>query len=235
MLDTVQSFWSGRLSPLEQLCMKSFVKAGHPFHLYTYDKLEGVPEGVVVKNAEEVVMKSSILRFQNLANFSDFFRFSMLLRNGGWWVDLDVCCLKPFVFPKSYVFATQLVVQRTADEVTSCVIKAPQGCEPLMYCLNKIANTDTKKNSWSAIGPALLVEISRKFNLLSYVKKHETFCPLNYFEAPENVFGEKSNLSVFEEDTFAIHLWNEESRRKNIDKFAAHPGSLYERLLNETA
>lgn len=233
MLETVRTLWVGKVSPLERLCMRSFVLRGHPYHLYTYGEAIDVPLGVEVKDANEIVPKERIEDFQNLANFSDFFRFTMLLRYGGWWADSDVCCLKPFVFDSQYVFASQLVVQRTNDEITSCVIKVPSGSEMMQWCLNRIADTDTSKNSWSAIGPALLLTGHRNFKLQQNVKKHEVFCPLNYFEAPDNVFGSKSGQVEFGEDTFAVHLWNEESRRAKIDKYAIYPGSLYERLQQE--
>ena len=44
---------SGRLSYLEQLCVKSFVDAGHHVKLYTYEPVEGIPEGVETADASE--------------------------------------------------------------------------------------------------------------------------------------------------------------------------------------
>ena len=55
-LPTVASLWiGGSLTWLEQLCLKSFVDHGHPTVLYTYGEVQGVPEGVVVKDGREVV------------------------------------------------------------------------------------------------------------------------------------------------------------------------------------
>lgn len=233
-MDVVSSLWVGSLSPLEHLCMRSFLKQGHPVHLYSYDFLTG-PEGVEMKDADDILPRASISRFQNLANFSDFFRYTLLMKRGGWWVDLDVFCLRPFVFSEPYVFASQLVVQRTNDEITSCVIKAPQRSPLLLWCLEKVSQMNTKQNAWSAIGPALLLEGHRKFGLQSAVQPHRRFCPLHYFEAPANVYGPGSDQHRFASDTLAVHLWHEESRRGKIDKYGRHPGSLYERLQAELA
>ena len=42
----IQSLWIGKeLSVLEQLCICSFLKNGHNFHLYTYEKINNVPDG----------------------------------------------------------------------------------------------------------------------------------------------------------------------------------------------
>lgn len=233
MLEKVQSLWVGSISQMERLCMRSFLRQGHAYHLYTYGDLLGVPKGVVMEDANEIVPEGKIEQFQNLANFSDFFRFTVLFKKGGWWADTDVCCLKPFEFDTPYVFATQLVSQRTKDEVTSCVIKAPQGSEMMQWCLDRIADTNTKTNSWSAIGPALLLEGHKKFGLQNFVQRHETFCPVHYFEAPGNVLGPESGKMRFGGHTFAVHLWNEEMRRAGVKKHDFFLGSLYDRLDKE--
>ena len=54
--EPVNSLWIGqRVSKLEQLCMRSFMAHGHPFHLYVYDDIEGIPEGVHLKDGNEVI------------------------------------------------------------------------------------------------------------------------------------------------------------------------------------
>ena len=46
-LPIVASLWiGGRLSFLEQVCLKSFVDHGHRTILYTYGAVAGVPDGV---------------------------------------------------------------------------------------------------------------------------------------------------------------------------------------------
>ena len=236
MYEPITSLWVGTLSPLERMCMKSFLKQGHPFHLYVYEKPEGVPEGVTVKDASEIAPKESIGRFQNLANFSDFFRYSLLYKHGGWWVDLDMYCIRPFIFGTPYVFSSQLVIERTNDEINSGAIRAPQHSAMMRYCLKRVEKINTLTNEWPAIGPALMMDSCRHFQLQRHIKPHPTFCPLHYFEAPENVLGPHSGATVFDKGrTHAVHLWNEELRRAGKDKSASYPGSLYERLQREAA
>ena len=43
---------------------------GHEVHLYTYDKVENIPEGVIVKNGNEILDKSEIYRYKNGCLFS---------------------------------------------------------------------------------------------------------------------------------------------------------------------
>lgn len=231
MRDVINSLWVGTaLSPLENVCIKSYLRAGHPFRLYVYNPVANVPEGTIVEDAEWIVPQSNIKRFQNLANFSDYFRYSMLLWNGGYWVDLDNFCLRPYDFPEEYVFSSQLTGNRGMDEGNAGVIKAPRNSPVMQYCLNKIDRMDLTRSEWAAIGPIMLRETYQPLRLGHYMKPHQTFCPLHYFQAPGNVFGLGTRDTQFPSSTYSVHLWNEEARRAGINKYAVHPGSLFERL-----
>lgn len=105
----VQSLWVGeRLSPIEQLCVSSFLHHGHEFHLYRYGELAGVPAGARVMDAGAIIPRRQVFMHRygsgSYAIFSDWFRWTLLYRRGGWWVDMDVVCLKPFVFEAAPVF-----------------------------------------------------------------------------------------------------------------------------------
>lgn len=103
----VQSLWVGdALSPIEQLSAQSFLHHGHEFHLYAYDELAGVPAGVVVKDAADIIPRREVFmhRIGTYAIFSDWFRWALLYRRGGWWADMDVICLRPFLFDDAIVF-----------------------------------------------------------------------------------------------------------------------------------
>ena len=95
----IQGLWFGEsLTNLERLCMKSFMDNGHEFHLYVYDELQDIPQGVIVKDANEIVPRTRIKEFRWFAGFSDFFRYMLLAKKGGWYVDMDVICLRPLDF-----------------------------------------------------------------------------------------------------------------------------------------
>ena len=78
MADVIQTMWIGpRLSTMEQLCIKSFLRNGHPFHLYVYEEVEDVPQGTVVLDANEILPASRIFQYRDhksYAGFSNFFR-----------------------------------------------------------------------------------------------------------------------------------------------------------------
>src|SRR5258707_1370507 len=106
MGDIVQSLWVGdRLSVMEQLCIASFLRNGHSFHLYVYQETAGIPEGTVVLDGTKILPASRIFTYREhntYAGFANFFRYKLLLEKGGWFVDADTICLKPFDFRKEY-------------------------------------------------------------------------------------------------------------------------------------
>ena len=56
MSSLVQSLWIGdRLSAMEQLCISSFLRQGHAFHLYVYQETAGIPAGTVVLDGNRIL------------------------------------------------------------------------------------------------------------------------------------------------------------------------------------
>jgi Glycosyltransferase sugar-binding region containing DXD motif len=231
-LDPIKSLWAGdRLSTLERMCIESYQRHGHQFQLYTYGFVSNVPDKTIILDADSIVPHTRIPEFQNLANFSDYFRYRMLLEFGGIWVDLDNFCLKPYDFVHEYVFSSQRPSPKSYDsEINAGVLKVPARSEIMTFCVAQVDMMDTKTNHWSQIGPGLLMDAYHRFGLERYMKKFVTFCPLDYFSAPANVIGEDTHGYQFSELTYSVHLWNEEMRRAGVDKDADYPRSLYERL-----
>ena len=124
----VQGLWvGGRLSALERLCIRSFCAHGHEFHLYHYDDLQNVPriDDLRLINAEEILPRAAIFRHKGgtLAFFADHFRWTLLHKRGGWWVDMDTICVRPFDFPADIVFSHDGRVNRLLNGM----IKFPRG------------------------------------------------------------------------------------------------------------
>ena len=96
----VQSLWVGdKLSQMEQYSIKSFLNTGHEYHLYTYNKIKGIPKGVKIKSGNKIMPKKDIFKMQDtFLPFSDIFRYKLLYEKGNYWVDLDMICLKKIRF-----------------------------------------------------------------------------------------------------------------------------------------
>ena len=97
----IGALWmEGRLSFLEQLCLKSFVDAGHHVVLYHYGPLFGVPDGIELKDANAVLPRTNFLKHERTGSpalHSDLFRYKMLEQNDCMiWADTDAYCVKTF-------------------------------------------------------------------------------------------------------------------------------------------
>ena len=99
------------LSNLERLCIYSFCANGHDFHLWTYGDLPNIPQDtapgkLVIRDAAEILPQSKIFFVKkSLAGFSDWFRWELMRQIGGWYVDMDEVCLRPFNFSADIVFS----------------------------------------------------------------------------------------------------------------------------------
>lgn len=101
----VASLWIGdELSWLEQLCLKSFVDAGHRTTLFTYSKVEGIPKGVHVEPADDIFRSDKVIRHARTgspAYHADVFRLHLIKDHDVIWVDTDAYCLRPLIRPSN--------------------------------------------------------------------------------------------------------------------------------------
>ena len=211
--DIVQSLWIGdRLGALQQLGVRSFLAHGHAYHLYAYDDVADVPAGTTICDASAILAKASIFSYRrgfgqgSHSAFSNQFRYQLLFDRGGWWVDTDVVCLRPFDFVDDVVFAQE----RWEDgkiNVASCVLKSPPSAEFLRYCLD-VCESKTKDHiEWGEIGPVLLDDAVRRFRLEKHLVSVEAFNPVHYFSASDLVAPDFMEARI--ESSFAVHLWSQ--------------------------
>lgn len=226
----IQGMWIGaELSVMERLSISSFMHNGHEYHLYVYDEVKNIPAGAIVRDATEILPASNIFQYKHFptyAGFANFFRYKLLLERGGWWVDMDTICLKPFDFPSEHVFAAEEV--DGLEVITSGIIKAPAESPAMAYAWEVCQSKNPEQLRWGETGPKLMGEAVRKFSLERYGKPFQVFCPLGYSEWRKVL---EPDASALDERSYAIHLWNEMWRAAGQDKNARYPETcLYEQL-----
>ena len=244
-LPVIQSLWIGdELSIMEKLAIVSFLKNGHPFHLYAYKEIKGAPHDVMINDANRIIPAEKIFKYRDYdsyAGFANLFRYKLLLEKGGFWVDADVVCLKPFLFSSDYVFASEIYSiteeKVTTKQVTNCVIKVPAGSEVMEYCYRQSLARDPKELNWGETGPQLLSKaVLQEFKMGSSMVDPKVFCPVPfvYWQVLINEMGPKESeglVARLASESFAIHLYQEMWRRNNIDKNASFsPDCIYEKL-----
>jgi hypothetical protein len=232
----VQSLWIGdRLSNMERLAIRSFQVNGHEFHLYCYDEPSATPTGTVVRDAAEILPPHRAFAYDDgfakgsYAAFSNFFRYKLLLERGGWWVDTDVVCLRPFDLPDERLWATERMDPPQELTVSTSVIRAPAG-DPLMaWAWRTCEAMDPRSVRFGQIGPRLLQSGVDALGLHAFMRPHTFFSPIAFYDWAKVL--DPSHTFVLGAEVFGVHLWNQMWSANHIDKDESFPpGCLYERL-----
>lgn len=226
----IQTLWIGpRLSVMEQLSIASFLHHGHPVHLYVYEKPEGIPDGTTVCDAREILPSSNVFtyaEYATYAGFANFFRYKLLLERGGWWVDADLVCTRPFNFDSEYVFSSEEVSGTTRPNVGA--LKAPAGSGVMAFAWDYCSRSDHSTLRWGQTGPSLITNAIEAHHLQQYVLAPVVFCPIGYADWRSVIGPDTRELPA---ESRAIHLWNEMWRRAGVSKDDEFPASsLYESL-----
>jgi hypothetical protein len=132
----LQTFWTGNpLSRLERAALMSYVNVGYTIHVYTYNPIKefmkhvpGSPH-IKVLDAREILPESALFKYSGRTGvgkrddafsylpFSDLFRFTMLQKKGGAWIDLDIFLVRPIaakVLNRPYALGGERTIQKGA-------------------------------------------------------------------------------------------------------------------------
>ena len=232
----VQSLWIGsRLSAMERLAIRSFLANGHDFHLYCYDNVEGLPSGTIVKDGNDILPESRIFTYSegfakgSHAAFSNVFRYKLMLDRGGWWVDTDVVCLRPFNLVDDRLWATERMDPPQELIVSTSVIKAPAGDELMAWAWRACQGMDTTTVTFGQIGPRLLQAGVNTLGVHAFMRPHTFFCPIASYDW--RTILDPSQKCALGTEVYGVHLWNQMWSANHVDKDATFPsGCLYERL-----
>jgi len=173
----VHGLWIGsELSKLELLTIRSFLRHGHEFHLWLYQSLATpLPPGVVVEDANEIIPQSRIIRKADTdietgvgkgsysSPFSDLFRYKLLYEKGGYWVDMDVTCLRPFNFAEPYVFRSHRV------GVVGNIMKCPRHSELMKVVSARVESQANAHSEW-LMPNRVLSRAVRRLGLTRYIR-----------------------------------------------------------------
>jgi len=252
-LSAIHMFWHGpALTRVERLCMASFVAHGHRVQLHVYDEPCGVPEGVRVTDARQVLAEKELFRHPksgSMAIFADWFRYRVLFDQGGVWADTDVVCLQPLSYPHTEVYAWE-----DEHQINNAVLGLPAGHELALWMANccespnKILPYDDGRSKrrkwrrrflegnrrgnvkWGECGPLGFTTAARHLGYTQHALPTWHFYPIHYRHW-QTVFDQPYDVSLLGQAR-AVHLWNEMMRRElGFDKnarFAAD--SLFEQL-----
>jgi hypothetical protein len=232
MIPRLNSFWIGdELGYVEKLTLASALSVGHPFTIYSYaaEKLRGVPSGVEVRDANEVVPYRALAHYfegGSAALGTDFFRYAMQAKGLGVWADLDLYFLRPIDFDDEYLFGWEhktsingavLRLPANSDMVRElCDIPHVNWRPPFygprktaIFYWRRLTEGDLRPENyrWGTFGPMVLTYLARKYGVAKSAKKPSIFYPVSHQDwkllcgPPELV---KATLT---KETRTVHLW----------------------------
>jgi hypothetical protein len=247
--------WIGDgLGPVERACLRSIARHGHKMVLYCYTELEGVPAEVEVRDASEILPYETVSEpwVARADLYSDWFRYELLRRGLGTWVDTDVYLLSPIDTRSDYLFGFQ-----SPTELNNAVFRMPADSPMLPRFLEPFlkrqtpnwlpwykyaprrarelltGKVDLTDLPWGTTSPVALTALAREFGLTHLAEPQERFYPVPWQRADWIRDPTIAVDDVISHGTVAIHLWN-----YCITPFKNQPapaGSFLERLQREGA
>lgn len=232
-LPPFNSLWVGEeLTYLEQLSLRSALHQGHQFRVFSYSpkELRGVPAGVEVRDASEVMSRDKLISYAGCANGvalgANLWRYHMLAKGYGIWCDLDLVFVKPLAFSQPYVLGWEL-----EGWINNAVMYAPSESEFVrdLFALTRPnvrppwfgpkrsvefywkrwrnGYVGLEDLPWGTYSAGLVTHIVKKRRLEEFVSDPCVFYPVRWSEA--HLFYEPAHLvnSKLTKDTRAVHLW----------------------------
>ena len=233
-LATCCMLWVGtELGFVERACIASVVRQGHPVSLYCYQRPRGLPAGVVLRDAGQILPRHALIRHArgDLALFSERFRYEIQRRGLCIWMDCDIYLLSPLFFDDSFVAG-----RGPAGRVLGSVLRIPQESPMLAELLTLFeektvpdwlpwpsraaaewrrlttGRTGIAKMPRGAAGTMALTRLAEAHDLSGQVHSTHIFYPVAEEHAswvldPSQRL--EDNVSV---DTVALHLWTSRIR-----------------------
>jgi len=234
--ETLRTFWHGNaLGPYNLLGPRSFVDRGHRIELFTYDPTIVVPDWIVRRDANEIWEAAHVLSYRkdlgrgSFALHANLFRYAMLHKLGGWWIDLDLVLLHPELPADQIYFPLE-----TCDppRATFSVLKFPPAHPALAEAINRCVAVG-EEPLFGETGADLLTEMVVKHDLARFGHRLHDAYPIPALDIaalfdPDRCEEVQKRCA----DSRFIHLFNETWRRAGIPRYLGPPqGSFIDHLL----
>jgi len=253
MLQCVTLWIGERLGAVERACLRSVLRQDHRVALYCYRPPMGIPDGVEVRDAAEILPEREVFRTHggSVAAFSDWFRYELQRVGAGTWVDTDMYLLRPIDEARPYLFG-----EEASGVLNNAVLRLPAGSPMLRPLLSPFAGErpywliprrkvlsrvresllgppSIASMPWGTTGPAALTAVARDQGFIDDAQPEDVFYPMPWTRADWIVDPETKLQSVTTERTVGVHLWNEMIKR--FKSKPAQAGSFLAQLQREGA
>ncbi len=256
----IGALWmEGSLSFLEQLCLKSFVDAGHHVKLYHYGPLQNVPDGIELADAADILPRTDFLQHQRTGSpalHSDLFRYWMLKSNDNMiWADTDAYCMKKFETPNGHFYGWE-----SEKHINGGVLGLPKDCDTLRELLEFTSDefaiptwysdeytreleeardsgnpVHASEQPWGVWGPHAVTHFLHKTGEAKYALPQEGLYPFTYRDRRKMLKRNFDTTGIITENTYSVHLYGRRMRARLVEKEggAPHHKSLLGRLIKK--
>ena len=255
---TIGALWmEGSLSFLEQLCLKSFLDAGHKVVLYHYGPLENVPDGIELANADDIMSCNNFLTHERTGSpalHSDIFRYKMLKASRNMiWADTDAYCMRPFETPNGHFYGWEskshvnggvlglphdsdtlhALLNFTSDEFAIPTYYSPEYTAELVQKRAEGNPVHASEQPWGVWGPHALTHFLHETGEVKYALPQEGLYPFTFKDRSLMLRRKFDTAGYITENTFSVHLYGRRMRALLEEKEggAPHPKSLLGQLL----
>ncbi|NBJ10777.1 glycosyltransferase family 32 protein [Microvirga arsenatis] len=202
--EAFNAFWHGAaLSPVAVMSLNSFLSRGFSVDLYTYGDVKFVPAGVSRRPAEAILPKERLFEAHGgFEHFADLFRYCLIRKVGGWWIDTDVVCNTDRVPRTDIAFA----FADRAGTINNGQFKFPRSHPVMVRAAEEAAAADI--SAWGASGPDLLTRIVAGAGIDRYRWDQSQLYPIHWAEAAKLLLPEyRGELEERTRRSAFIHLY----------------------------
>lgn len=248
------TLWIGHsLGPVERACLRSVLRQGHSIALYCYGSVAGVPKGVEIRDASEVLGQEKIIFHRagrSVALFADWFRYELQKQELGTWLDTDNYLIAPLDMRREHLFG-EYAPGRIANGVVRLPARSPMLAELLDLFQNRrtpdwlpwrwylparlreliAGKVDVSRLPWGCTGPHAMTALARRFGLSGEALPYDVFNPVPWPQAKWILDPKVALEDVVTARSVGVHLWNQLIREFKNEP--APKGSFLARLHEE--
>lgn len=256
----IATLWiGGDLSYLEQLCLKSFLDAGHHLTLYSYEPIGNAPAGVEHADAHAILPQTGFLRHGRTGSpalHSDLFRYHLLNKcDRTIWADTDAYCVKRFRTATGHFFAWE-----SETGINGGVLGLPKDSETLGRLLDftsdeyaipswygdkyrqelearKAAGDPVSAGEmpWGVWGPHALTHFLKETGEIRHALPRAALYPFEYKDRRLMLRPGIDDSQYVTEETFSIHFYGRRMRSRllAVSDGVPRPRSVVGRLLRK--
>ncbi|MCG6904555.1 MAG: hypothetical protein LJE68_17940 [Rhodobacter sp.] len=253
----IGALWiGGALSFLEQLCLISFVDAGHNVKLFTYGEVENIPDRIEVADANDILAVDKVIRHSRTgspAPQADRFRYHLLAQTDDIiWADTDAYCVKPFATRTGHFYGWEsphhvnngvLGLPRDSDTLQELLAFTsdefaipewlPQGEQDRLKAARDAGQPiGVGDQEWGAWGPRALTYFLHKTGEIRHALPREALYPIGFRDRGQLVRPDAGAERFITHDTLSIHFFGRRIRERiKEDGGVPHERSLIGQLL----